>query len=306
MNNKKYFIILLTVCLQISASGQISPQIPRPKDDILLRAVSQRNGSVSDYENLFTKSEIFQLDSLITDFQSRTTIEIAVVSLDDLFTDKENFDDYTLTLANAWGIGQEEKNNGILVAISKKFRQMRIQNGKGIEKIFSDDETKQIIDQYFIPKFKNGHHFEGTKDGISALIKILQTKQQQYDSANILINKIIALLEQNNTEALQQLTTEKIYCYLCYSETPENEPILDKQTFYAKFFNTIFNEKLLSRLKRDEKEIFITSDYDNAIMVLYTIYRNNEFGDGHEGAQFNFWLKEENGTLKLNGIETIP
>lgn len=41
-------------------------------------------------------------------------------------------------------------------------------------------------------------------------------------------------------------------------------------------------------------------------MVLYTTYRRNEFGDGHEGAQFVFQLKEEKGILKLNGIETVP
>ncbi|WP_162796303.1 hypothetical protein [Pedobacter namyangjuensis] len=45
--------------------------------------------------------------------------------------------------------------------------------------------------------------------------------------------------------------------------------------------------------------------YGNCI-IFYTTQRNNEFGYGREGAQFGFWLKEENGKLKLSGLEMIP
>ena len=302
MKSKQYLIIFLFTCIQISVFGQINLKISRPKEDILLKELTQHNANVLDYEFIFSKQEALYIDSLILDFKKKTSIEIALVTLGEYYADKEDFDDYTLGLANTWNI-----NNGILIAISKQFRQMRIQNSIEIEKVLSDEETKKIIDNYYIPKFKKGNYFEGTKNGLIALISTLQKKRQKYDSANILTDRIINLIEQNDKQELLQLSTEKIYCYLCFDETPiKQEPFIDKKTFYSNYFSTIFNKELLTRLKRNEKQIFISSENDSAIMVLYTTYRNNEFGDGHEGAQFVFWLKKENNELKINGLETIP
>ena len=51
---------------------------------------------------------------------------------------------------------------------------MRIENGHGIEHFLSDAETKQIIDSFFIPRFKESKYFEGTSDGIIAITKSLE------------------------------------------------------------------------------------------------------------------------------------
>ena len=305
MKHKKYLVLLLVTCLQFSVFGQKTSNIPRPKDDVLMRAIGEPKGHVTDFEFLFSENEIAKLDSLILGFEQRTTTQIAVVTLGKAQCDKEHFEDYTLRLANTWGIGQKEKNNGILIAVSKEFRQIRIHTGKGIEPILSNEEAKQIIDNYFIPKFKGGTYFEGAKIGLLALTKKLEEKLKKYAESELFVEKIIGLVEQKNIEALKQSTTEKIYCYLCFKETPKQEPFVGKQVFYSKHFKTIFDQELIQRLKRNEKKIFITGK-DAAVMVSYTTYRHNEFGDGHEGTQFVFWLKEENGVLKLNGIETVP
>ena len=51
---------------------------------------------------------------------------------------------------------------------------IRIQNGYGIENILTNEETKQIIDNYFIPNFKTGNFFEGTKQGTVELMEKLK------------------------------------------------------------------------------------------------------------------------------------
>jgi uncharacterized membrane protein YgcG len=305
MKFRKCILLLLVACLQFPVWGQVKPKIPRPKDDLLIRAIVGPQSYIFDFEFLFLENETAILDSLILAFKQRTTNEIAIVTLGNSQCDKEDFRDYTLQLANAWGIGHKEKNNGILIAISKEFRQIQIHNGKGIETILTNNETKQIIDNYFIPKFKTQNYFEGTKNGFLALIKIVEEKQKKHNEIEYFTNKLIELIEQKNIEALKKLTTHKIYCYLCFQETPKEEPLVDQQTFYTKHFKTIFSDDLIQRLKRNEKKIAITGK-DLGIMVLYTTYRRNEFGDGHEGAQFGFWLKKEKGILKLNGIETVP
>lgn len=130
-------------------------------------------GWVTDYEKLYSKNEIKILNDLINEFEKETSAEIAIVTLDSLRATSDNFDDLSLRFAQKWAIGKSGKDNGILIAISKHYRKIRIQNGNGIEKLISDDETKFIIDNYFIPEFKNENYYSGTLNGILELMKKL-------------------------------------------------------------------------------------------------------------------------------------
>jgi len=130
-------------------------------------------GWVTDYEKLYSKNEIKILNDLINEFEKETSAEIAIVTLDTLRVTSDNFDDLSLRIAQKWAIGKSGKDNGILIAISKHYRKIRIQNGNGIEKLISDDETKFIIDTYFIPEFKNENYYSGTLNGILELMKKL-------------------------------------------------------------------------------------------------------------------------------------
>lgn len=130
-------------------------------------------GWVTDYEKLYSKNEIKILNDLINKFEKDTSNEIAIVTLDSLRVTNANFDDLSLRIAQKWGIGKSEKDNGILIAISKHCKRIRIQNGNGIEKLISDDETKAIIEKYFIPEFRNNNYYNGTINGLLALMKKL-------------------------------------------------------------------------------------------------------------------------------------
>ena len=58
MKSKQYLIIFLFTCIQISVFGQINLKISRPKEDILLKELTQHNANVLDYEFIFSKQEI--------------------------------------------------------------------------------------------------------------------------------------------------------------------------------------------------------------------------------------------------------
>ncbi len=132
-------------------------------------------GWVSDYDNLYTPSEKHSLDSLLTSFEKQTTIEIALVTLrpDMLKADSTSLKKYSLAMANEWRVGKKDTNNGILIAISNTYRNIRINNGYGIEEVITDEETKEIIDNGFLPDFKKGKMYEGTFNGIKCLMSKL-------------------------------------------------------------------------------------------------------------------------------------
>ena len=135
--------------------------------------IPKPTGFVNDFEKIYTPGEITILDSLIAGFEKRTTIQIAIITIDTTMMKKEDLDAWTLSVMNAWGVGQKDKKNGMLIGISRGYRIMRIQNGYGIEKNLSDLETKKLIDNDFIPFFKEAKYFEGTMNGLKAIMKKL-------------------------------------------------------------------------------------------------------------------------------------
>lgn len=130
-------------------------------------------GYINDFENILTDQEESELTSIIKEHESQTTDQIAIVTLTSL-EPYNNIDDYSLKLANYWGVGQKGKNNGVLIALGKGLRKIRIQNGLGIENKLTDSETKKIIGEIMIPEFKNDNYYKGLKLGIEAIIEELK------------------------------------------------------------------------------------------------------------------------------------
>ena len=130
-------------------------------------------GYVNDFEDILTKEQEKELTLIIKKHENETTDQIAIVTLIS-FEPYENIYEYSLYLANYWGVGQKKKNNGILIALGKGLRKIRIQNGFGIEKRLTDSETKKIIDEIMIPEFKDDNFYLGLKKGLEAIIEELK------------------------------------------------------------------------------------------------------------------------------------
>jgi uncharacterized protein len=133
-------------------------------------------GYVNDFERIFSGKQVNYLDSAIGAFERKTTIQIALITIDTSMIDLKDFEDYVLRIFNTWGVGLRSKNNGIVVAISKGYRFMRIETGYGLEGLLTDNEAKKIIDNEFIPLFKKGLYFEGTTQGLRAIMKKVEVE----------------------------------------------------------------------------------------------------------------------------------
>lgn len=179
---KTTVFLLLLLLLQFGNVFCQSKTTTQQKKSKQLPAVQQTRsfpkpvGYVNDFALLYTPEQTKYLNKLLAEFDDSTTIQIALVTLDSNFLTTQQFDDYTLRLANHWAVGDTKKNNGVLIGINPKIRYMRIQNGFGIEGILSDVETKKIIDSSFTPSFKEGGYYKGTITGIEALMNHLRKK----------------------------------------------------------------------------------------------------------------------------------
>jgi len=130
-------------------------------------------GVVNDFENILSRSAEATLKLTIDDHIELSDDEIAIVTTDTLW----GYDDIfscSLALANEWGVGKKDKNNGVVIFFSAKLREIRIQNGDGVIARLTDSETQVIIDKYMISQFKKGEYYEGLQAGLDQIVMHLQ------------------------------------------------------------------------------------------------------------------------------------
>lgn len=82
----------------------------------------------------------------------------------------EVIEDYAYDLANYWKLGDDEKDNGILLILSVKERRVRIEVGSGLEGALPDSKTGRILDTYGVDYFKKDEFAAGLKSVYNSLV----------------------------------------------------------------------------------------------------------------------------------------
>jgi uncharacterized protein len=169
----KLFTTLLfaTLLFSISSCGQSLHQ-KTEKAYINYNAIKsypKPTGYVNDFESLLSLKEKNQLDSIIIQFEKQTTNQIVIVTIPEI-KPYESLKDFSTDLGNYWGVGQAEKDNGLIILVSKNMRQIWIGTGLGSEEILTNSILETIISTTIVPPFKKGAYFEGIRAGLIACI----------------------------------------------------------------------------------------------------------------------------------------
>ena len=127
-------------------------------------------GFVSDFEHVFSADERIELNRIIVDYEKSSSNEIVIVSIDTIPSNWD-FDQFSISLFNQWGIGKKNINNGILILFSKNLRKIRITTGRGTEKKITDEDCRELINKLIVPYFKEGDYFSGIEYAIKSIIK---------------------------------------------------------------------------------------------------------------------------------------
>jgi uncharacterized protein len=136
---------------------------------LALEVPSNPLGRVSDYTNTLNTSEISQLEQVLKQYEQDTTNQIAVVLIPTL--EGDNLEDYSIRLAEKWKIGQEGKDNGVILLVVKQDRKIRIEVGYGLEGVLPDSLAGEIIRDKMAPYFRRGKFIEGIRLAIFSIIE---------------------------------------------------------------------------------------------------------------------------------------
>lgn len=162
-----FFLLALLVFSNGFAQYDI-PEIP-----------SKTNGgqtSVYDYVNLLSSSQKKTLENKLVKYSDTTSTQIVVVIIS---STKGEYINYLGTQwAQKWGIGDEDKDNGIFILLAKDDRKIGISTGYGTEHLMTDAISRRIIERDIIPYFKKNDYYGGLNRGADAVFKVMQGEYQ--------------------------------------------------------------------------------------------------------------------------------
>ncbi|MEW6610885.1 MAG: YgcG family protein [Patescibacteria group bacterium] len=150
---------------------------------------------VTDAAQLLTSEEKQTLEATLSDFKQQTGDEIAVVTIPSL--EGEPIEDYAVKLFEQWGIGQKEKDNGLLILVAKEDRAVRIEVGYGLEPVINDAKAGRIIRDIMAPAFQKEQYGAGLQSAVEAILGELKgepTLVEETPSHNIKLNSQIVYL----------------------------------------------------------------------------------------------------------------
>ncbi len=136
-----------------------------------------KNFYINDYAGILNQETQDYVLNNSVELCDKTGAQIVVVTVKNL--ENKTREEYALELFRDWGIGNTEKNNGLLVLLALEERTIRIEVGYGLEGCLNDSKVKRIINDCGIPYFKQ----DDWDTGIKVLYTALLT--QIYDEYNL-------------------------------------------------------------------------------------------------------------------------
>lgn len=168
---------------QLTAPGTVA--FDRPGNTVIALApnaaadIETETGLIPGYEDIYVNdySALLgaeaegtirtQLEQLYRD----TGIEMTVLTVPglDRYGWQGSLEGFATTLFNTWGIGNADRNDGVLVLVSDVDRRMRIELGAGYSKS-RDAQMQAVIDRAFLPSFRDGDYENGILNGVEETV----------------------------------------------------------------------------------------------------------------------------------------
>lgn len=127
---------------------------------------------VHDEAGVLTPAVRTRLESILKAERDSTSNQIAVLIVSSL--QGEPLEDYSLKVAETWGIGKKFKDNGVLLLIAVQEKQVRIEVGLGLEGTLTDAMSRRITRNEIVPAFRQGNYDAGVLSGVTAIIQVIK------------------------------------------------------------------------------------------------------------------------------------
>ena len=129
-----------------------------------LQAIPALSARVMDSTGTLSGEQRARLEAKLQAFEQAQGTQMVVLML--ASTAPEDIVDYTQRVGDAWKIGRKNVGDGLLMVVAKNDRTVRIAPAKALEGAVPDLAARQIIDQYIVPRFREGDFAGGIDAGL--------------------------------------------------------------------------------------------------------------------------------------------
>ena len=133
-------------------------------------------GRVVDQAQVLSPQVERKLDQLLAAHERETSNQVVVATIASL----EGYEiaDYAVRLGRAWEIGQKERDNGALLLVAPKEREVRIEVGYGLEGALPDATAFSIVQNEILPRFRRNDYDGGVLAGALAVLGAIEGTYQ--------------------------------------------------------------------------------------------------------------------------------
>lgn len=126
---------------------------------------------VTDLAGLLSAGQRQALEDKLARFEQAKGSQIAVLIVPT--TQPETLEQYGIRVAEAWRLGREGVDDGVLLLVARDDRALRIEVGYGLEGVIPDAVAKRIIEEVIVPRFRAGDYAGGLDAGLAALMRLI-------------------------------------------------------------------------------------------------------------------------------------
>ena len=138
---------------------------------------------VNDYTGTLSTSQISTLEHKLVAYNDSTSTQILVLLVYDL--EGYSIDEYATEIGHSWGVGQQGKNNGVVILVKPKKNgekgRVTIRPGYGMEPYVTDATAKNIIEKEMIPAFQEEDYYTGIDNAVNVIMDLCSGKFSQDD-----------------------------------------------------------------------------------------------------------------------------
>ena len=147
---KRYiaFVLVITVCV-LPAIAQGAPEVVEPTEQFY----------VADYANVIDEATEQLIVEKSAKLYEENGAQVVVVTVD--FIGESTIEEYARALFNKWGIGDKDKNNGVLLLMVIGEENYWCVQGRGLEDSLPTSSIKDMLDLCLEPDFAKQDYSRG-------------------------------------------------------------------------------------------------------------------------------------------------
>jgi len=140
-----------------------------PAELLAAPAVPKLESPVTDTAGILSAGARRELDATLRAYQEKTGHQFAFLSVVDL--EGTTIEDFGQAVATAWRLGDEKRDDGLVLLVARTERAVRIEVGYGLEGAVPDAVAARIIRDTIVPEFRQGKFDQGVQGGFDQLMR---------------------------------------------------------------------------------------------------------------------------------------